>query len=165
LAKRRQDFGLVRGIRRGILRRDQPVHARDGDCVQDRRQVYADRNALAQLHMEVLALTFRQALKQPVVEMHQPFRPARSLSDHGVVVAPIRVNLVGEAAHRAALELLAGAYAERAGAEHIGREMVFGLRDMRGLDFRVVVVAQHWSSPSLVGSRTYGEKVIISRHR
>jgi hypothetical protein len=127
----------------------QAVHARNSDGVKYGRQVNPDRHALAQFDVEQFALAFRQTLKHSIAQMHQPSRPARRFGHYGVVVAPLGVDFVGEAANRATPEGAAIAIAIRSGTQHIRRCVVLGLGDVRGLDCRIAVVGLvHHSFPS-----------------
>jgi len=141
-------FGAI-----SFLKRDKPIHATDGQVMANQLKVYADRNSLAQVHMETLALTIGQAFKKPVIQVNQPFRPTRMRSDYGVIVMAFWINVVRHAADATATEctIVFDVIAVGSSKKHVGFVVVLGLGDVEGLHGRIIVVGQdsHGSSLSL----------------
>ena len=126
---------------------EQPVHSLHGNQVLDRLQVLADRHQLAQVNVEGFAFAFRQPFKQGIAQMHQPFRPAGRFGDNSVVIVTPRLDFVGKTADRTAFPCAAEFRAVGSAREHVRSGVVFGHRNVRGLDCWVVVIAEHHQSP------------------
>ncbi len=141
------DLGMF-SRKRALLQYQQAINARNGNQVRQRIEIDANRNALGQLNVKVVAITCWQTFEHCVLVSHQPFRQREVCCNNSVqVVALARSNVVCETTNGTSLELFTLTIAVSSADKHVCCRVMFSQSNVLGFQFFVTVIAVHIYSP------------------